>query len=149
LLIAFATQQNLRVVNKKILGYLRNSQQFKIPLSVAVPDYCKVTHNMAGRVTLSFSLRENEKGRDAKREEITEIQNIFQNLQAISYYHPYLVLELTEFPAHPWPTFLADIPLWLTTSMKGLPFELGTDARASLSFNVNGKIEKYRTPNQR
>jgi hypothetical protein len=100
------------------------------------------------RITLSFSLRENGKGRNVKKEELAEIKTVFPNLRAVSYCHPYLMLVLAELPEQPWPTFLADLPLWLTTSRTDFPFKLGLDARASLCFSIQGKIEEYETPDR-
>jgi hypothetical protein len=100
------------------------------------------------RLILPFSLRNNGVPRGPTEEELPEFQKLFPTLRNIGYQHPFLVLRVEKLPEKPWPTFLADLPLWLTTSADEPPLELGKSARASQKFNVKGEIEYYKTPKE-
>jgi hypothetical protein len=101
------------------------------------------------RLTLPFSLRNNGIPRDPTEEELPELQKLFPTLRSVSYQHPFLVLVVEKLPEQPWPTILADLPLWLTTTPNGKPpLDLGKFARASQKFNVRGEIKYYETPNE-
>ncbi|RDL34702.1 Uncharacterized protein BP5553_07830 [Venustampulla echinocandica] len=99
--------------------------------------------------SLSFSLLENGIPRDPREEELPELQRLFPTLRNVSFQHPFLVLLVEKLPEHPWPTILAGLPLWLATTAEGRPpVNIGSVARSNQRFNVNGKIEYYKTPNE-
>jgi hypothetical protein len=100
------------------------------------------------RLTLPFSLRENGVPRGPTEAELPEFQKLFPTLRTIGYSHPFLVVCVGKLPEKPWPTFVADLPVWLTTSTDDPPLELGKFARANQTFNVKGEIEYYKTPKE-
>jgi hypothetical protein len=101
------------------------------------------------RLTLPFSLRNNGIPRGPTEEELPELQRLFPTLKIVSYQHPFLVLIVDKLPEQPWPTILADLPLWLTTTRNGKPpLDLGKFARAHQRFDVRGEIKHYETPNE-
>jgi hypothetical protein len=101
------------------------------------------------RLVLPFSLLENGIPRFPTEEEIIEIRKLFPTLRKLGHSHPFLVLTVEKLPERPWPTFLADMPLWLTDSVAGEPpHDLGLAARAHQKFNVKGEIKYYETPNE-
>ncbi|RFU28306.1 hypothetical protein B7463_g8044, partial [Scytalidium lignicola] len=100
------------------------------------------------RLTLPFSLRNNGIPRGPTEAELPELQKHFPTLRNVSYQHPFLVLRVEKLPEQPWPTILADLPLWLTTTSNEPPLEIGQLARASQRFTVKGDIQHYKTPNE-
>lgn len=65
-----------------------------------------------------------------------------------SYDHPYLVVGVKELPPQPWPTFVADMPLFLNTSPEDRPFHRSKNSRviASNTYEVNGRIADFEVP---
>jgi hypothetical protein len=99
-------------------------------------------------LTLPFSFLENGVPRGPTELEFWELRKHFPTLRTASYGHPFLVLRVDNMPDKPWPTFVADLPLWLTTSVHEPPLDMGKFARAYQEFNVKGNIERYQTPNE-
>jgi hypothetical protein len=100
------------------------------------------------RLTLSFSLLNNGIPRGPNEEELPELQKHFPTLRTVSYQHPFLLLRVERLPEQPWQTFVADLPLWLTTPSHHGPFKIGKVARHSQRFNVKGDIQFFETPNE-
>jgi hypothetical protein len=63
--------------------------------------------------------------RPPTEKEIPEISRVFPSVKVISHQHPFLVLVVEKLPEQPWPMFLADLPLWLTTDSGRPPFDMG------------------------
>jgi hypothetical protein len=97
------------------------------------------------RLTLPFSLRNNGIPRGPTEEEIPELQKLFPTLRTVGYQHPFLVLGVEKLPEQPWPTILADLPLWLSATPTRYPYlDIGKTARASQRFDVGGEIKHYK-----
>jgi hypothetical protein len=97
-------------------------------------------------LTLSFSLFDNGEGRDLNNSiEFDEVCKVFPTCFSVSYDGSYVVVGVKELPPRPWPTFLANLPLWLTTTPNDLGFENGKWARGP-SITVKGDIKRYVTP---
>jgi hypothetical protein len=100
------------------------------------------------RLVLSFSLKDNGP-RTPTEEELPELMRHFPTLRSVGYEHPFLVVIVEDLPNQPWPTIVADLPLWLTTPAKGRPpVDCGLRARAAQKFHVKGEIKYYETPNE-
>lgn len=100
------------------------------------------------RLTLSFSLLNNGIPRGPNEDELPELEKHFPTLRTVSYQYPFLLLGVEHLPEQPWPTFVADLPLWLTVASDFGPFRISKVARHSQTFNVKGDIQLYETPNE-
>jgi len=99
---------------------------------------------------LPFSLRNsNGGGRNVAKGEFSAIKTVFPTALSTIYVYPYLVVRVQELPPQPWPTFIGDIPLWLTDKAEGgIPLDFGESPRlhSSLEFTVKGEIRDYHVP---
>ena len=99
------------------------------------------------RLVLSFSLLENGIPRGPNQKELSELRFHFPTMRSASYSHPFLTIRVETLPVQPWPTFVADLPLWLTASSDDEPpHEIGKMARAVQKFDVDGEIKFLETP---
>ena len=86
------------------------------------------------RLQLSFNIRQDGVPRGpANVQEVAEVRTYFHPLFQIGYYYPFLVVGVTDLPAKPWPTSIANVPLGLTITPSKLPFMIGVISRG---FNI-------------
>ncbi|KAE9370180.1 hypothetical protein N431DRAFT_484470 [Stipitochalara longipes BDJ] len=77
---------------------------------------------------------------------LVRLQLSFSLRQDGIYDHPFLVVGVKDLPAEPWPTFIADVPLWLTTTPSKVPFIRGVISRSFNICKIEGNILKYQNP---
>ena len=53
-----------------------------------------------------------------------------------------------ELPPEPWPTMLADLPLWIKKPEEESPMQVGKFARAHQRFTVKGEILESKNPTE-
>lgn len=117
------------------------------PLIASEPSSTPAPPTKVVRLKLPFTLRpDGEGGCTPTSEQFDELKSHFPTLYYAAYHHPVLVLGVEVLPAKRWPTFVADVPLWLTTTPGNLPFMKGAYARSFNKFNVKGSIVKYHDP---
>ena len=101
------------------------------------------------RLTLPFSLRNSGIPRLPTEDELPELQRLFPTLKSVGLQQPFLVITVEKLPEQPWPTVIADLPLWLAASpYDHPPPDFGNFARASQKFNVRGVIKYDQTPKE-
>ena len=100
------------------------------------------------RLALSFSLLSNGVPRLPTEAEIEEVRTHFPTMTSLSWAYPLLVISVQELPARPWPTILADLPLWIKKTGEQSPATMGKFSRSHNKFTIKGEITAYHTPNE-
>jgi hypothetical protein len=98
---------------------------------------------------MPFSLRPDGIPREPTSAEVVEITKMFPTCKDVYYQHPLLVVVVQELPKKPWPVFLADLPLAITTTY--IPHSWGTMAFPSVEqrVTVQGTVARFKTPSEK